>query len=85
MSEEDLETIRRVMEAPRYAVMVVCDQTIAYVTKSCGETTRHPEAMLWDTREEAFAAAIVAGYGSGNFDIEEILDEDEFRAREDTW
>lgn len=37
----------------KFAVCVVLDQTIGYVSESGDLTTRHPEAQLFDTRLEA--------------------------------
>jgi hypothetical protein len=86
MKADDIDTVREVMEAPRYAVAVVLDQTIGYICRdSVGATVHHPAAGLWDTEAEAHVAALAAGETPGSYDLEEVRDEEEFRAREDTW
>lgn len=79
-----------------YAIAIVADQTIVYRTEDECWTTKHPEAKLWATREEAAAvlercnANIQAPKDSKEWErfsgwIEEVRDEAEFRGREDTW
>lgn len=80
----------------KYAIGTVLDQTIGYWAGSDPSstlpiwTTVHAEAKLFDTREAAkneFPLCIV-DWKEPNEDalfIEEIDDEAEFRAREDTW
>lgn len=64
----------------KYAVAMVLDQTYGYLTADGSVTISHPEAMLHDLREAAEAlTADVDGW------VEEVVDEGEFRAREDTW
>lgn len=81
----------------KYAVLAVMDQTFGFLNEAEDNfTTRHPEAKLFDTRDAADAAKaredarlpsdltpeLRARYSCW---VEEIEDEAEFRAREDTW
>jgi hypothetical protein len=65
----------------KFAVGCVLDQTIGYWNGSGEWATKHPEVKLYDTREEAERLKTLL---IGDF-IEEVPDEAEFRAREDTW
>lgn len=77
----------------KFAVWLSADQTIVYLmADGISDTTRHPEAKLWDTRKEAEAMlgeyndALVAQHRARVFgEVEEVADEAEFRARKDTW
>ncbi|MCH9637819.1 MAG: hypothetical protein K0U16_07745 [Gammaproteobacteria bacterium] len=37
----------------KYAIFTVCDQTICYITASGAHTTKHPEAVLFDSVQKA--------------------------------
>lgn len=80
----------------KYAVFLVADQTIVFVTPKhiAGNgpwehtTTKHPEAMLWDSESDARDVVNdlgVDGRGLPLAYVEDVPDEAEFRAREDTW
>lgn len=73
------------MTTKRWAVAFPADQTITYLTPDYKETTRHPEAGLWWTPEEADAARKAYEGDAENGWLEEVSDASEFRAREDTW
>lgn len=65
----------------KYAVGCAYDQTIAYYTSDCGPTIDHSEATLFDSKDQA---DIVCQEQKYDF-VEAVLDEQEFRCREDTW
>jgi hypothetical protein len=84
----------------KYAVWFVADQTIAYVAKADGSglATKHSEAHLFDSQEEAIRIMHPweeedqkhrKELGLPHLDriymVEEVADETEFRSREDTW
>jgi len=85
----------------KYAVLAPADQTILYWADASGntETGKHPEAYLFADRASAEAAVApreqsvrehwkTNGWtwrGGDWHVIEEVLDEAEFRSREDTW
>jgi len=73
----------------KYAVATVLDQTIGYYAHEGATecaidrwTTRHPDAVLFET--ETDARAVVERFNYETW-IEEVADEAEFRGREDTW
>lgn len=65
----------------KYAVLAVCDQTFTYLTDDGDWTTKHSEAQLFDTKEEAEQASVHTKADA----IEDVADEAEFREREATW
>lgn len=65
----------------KWAVGCVLDQTIGYYTVTEGATTKHPEAVLYDSEAEAERVMVEHRYDF----VEAVLDEQEFRSREDTW
>jgi len=85
----------------KYVIVVPADQTIMFVSsRDCDTTTKHPEALLFDSAVEAFG--ILAKYNAGisHFyldgteithrerffgSVELVEDELEFLSREDTW
>lgn len=65
----------------KYAVVLLLDQTIGYISSlQGGYTTKHPEALLFDAESEAQQLAL-----KFEGDVEKVSDEVEFRGREDTW
>lgn len=64
----------------KYAVIAVADQTIVFWGGD-GYTTSHAEAMLFDARDDALRC-LVDTHGD---DLEIVLNEEEFRARPNTW
>ncbi len=84
----------------KYALYEPADQTIVYHDINGHLTTRPADAKLYNTLEEAKAAQAYAhkaipdvhpeghpyaGHLICEVSIEEIEDEDEFKARRDTW
>lgn len=72
----------------KYAICIgPLDQTFGYVPANWPNsdyTIVHSEAMLLDTREEA--QKFIDMFPTDGFAIiEEVVDEAEFRSREDTW
>lgn len=85
-----------------YAVVRVLDQTVGFLDEHEGWTTKHPEALLFDTREAAdktvahYDSKIPTHWPNGEpitedqrmrFTswVEEVEDEETWRAQEDTW
>lgn len=73
----------------RYAVAMVCDQTITYLAEDGSETIQHPKAEVFMDRRSA-EGAMDAYRGRTNMPpcnawVEAIDDLDEFRTRGDTW
>jgi len=93
----------------KYAIATICDQTICYITEDGSHTTKHPEAKLWESPQEASSRASELSVEQAiflknggheahplNYDderiqnissfwIEPVIDEEEFKKREDTW
>lgn len=82
----------------KYALCEILDQTYGFWMDDTGSVTiKHPEAKLWDTREELWVFINAArkrlqekGYSKEKARawspfIEKVPDEAEFRSREDTW
>lgn len=70
----------------KFAVFFVADQTILYLKNVTSDgkveaTVSHSDALLHDTLQDARAAQALTGAD----DVEDVADEAEFRAREDTW
>jgi hypothetical protein len=89
---------RRRRKPVKYAIWVIADQTYVYLDNDGTWTTEHPHAKLFDDKEEARAFAIAHGCqpedditedknkdANSPWYLEEVPDEKEFRAREDTW
>lgn len=66
-----------------YAVCAPADQTYVYLTENGTFTTVHAQAKLFGRREDA--ECWIAGSDQDDTEVEEVVDEIEFRARKDTW
>lgn len=77
----------------KYAVFAPFDQTIVYLPIDGAKafTTKHSEVKLFDSRELAEQAALLWNVSVPDIKdclnefVELVLDEEEFRAQEDTW
>jgi hypothetical protein len=81
----------------KWAVIAAMDQTIGYLSAVHPDglelTTKHPEALLFERREDAQAIVnkdradyVAAGRDPDMAaDVYAVEDEAEFRSREDTW
>lgn len=79
---------------PKWAVATLLDQTHGYFAEGDEGnygvwTTQHPKACLYDTKEEAEDAMSFCisaeRIPADEIWIEDVLDSNEFKAREDTW
>jgi hypothetical protein len=74
----------------RFEVVIPADQTILLLAEhdNCewGHwTTKHSEAKLFTSRKDAVFFARAMGDEAKDFQVSVVIDEDEYRSREDTW
>lgn len=69
----------------KFALCEITDQTYCYLTEEGDLTVSHLLAFLWGTREEADEAFKIYGLDETFGWVQEVLDEEEFRSKEDTW
>jgi len=65
----------------KYAIVIPLDQTIGFITPDGAVTTSHKDALLHEEK----AAADVDVILHAPADLMEVKNEEEFRARPDTW